>query len=252
MKVVPKGPTDVVVAGMSQAGSTLCFNLVREMYTFIPVSVTIWEPPNAHTVQEFANQGAPVVLLSKQHDLPSGAALSSTNPDVQSFKKSNNIGVLRVRRDLRDAVASRMRKERCDRNFEIIKEYCDLNISWHKVWEHIVDYDWVYEKYKETPLVVMRELRTALNMPHTDEQLIEVVHRSENLKHFYGDKERYFLSGAPAVQGVADFELVTKMREEQVTNNGVVGAYKDFFSEDELAFINATYGDWLRKYGYAK
>jgi len=241
----------IMITGMSQAGSTLCFNLLRALYTASDATIHIYDPPNIYGVRDSIHQSTTTVVLTKQHDLPFSAELSAAKPGCHTFKASHNIKVIRVQRDLRDAVASRLRKENRDRDLSVIKEYCDLNILWHRVWAHVADYDWVYEKYKEKPVVVMRELQAALGLSHSDETLGVIIHHSENLKHFYGDKEKCPLIGL-ADLSATDFHITTKMKKEQMTNNGIIGSYRDFFSEEEITFMNSTYGDWLKKYGYMK
>ena len=242
----------IITSGMSQAGSTLCFNLLRALYTAADATIHVYDPPNIHSIRDSIHQNTTTVVLTKQHDLPFSAELSVTNSGCyRTFKASHNIKVIRIQRDLRDAVASRLRKENSDRDLNVIKEYCDLNISWHRAWAHITDYDWVYERYKEKPIIVMRELQSVLGLSHSDELLRGVIHHSENLKHFYGDKEKCPLTGL-ADLSATDFDITTKMKKEQMTNNGIIGAYKDFFSEEEIAFMNSMYGDWLKKYGYMK
>ena len=140
-----------------------------------------------------------------------------------------------------------------NRDRDILKEYFDLNILWHESWAHTQDCDWAYEDYKEDPLAVTRELQGVLGLSHSDGVIAQVVYESENLKNFYDDKKECpgTLDGLKHMVP-QDFENVTKMKEEQVTNNGVIGSYKDFFSEEEIVFINTMYGDWLKEHGYIK
>jgi hypothetical protein len=250
----------ITITGMSEAGSTLCFNLVRALASTTNASILIYDPPEMHEIAPPAGgqDAAPHLneprhfMLCKQHLFPPAAALNSSNPECQTFKASHNVKIIRIRRDLRDAVASRIRKAKLQRyTLDTLEEYCDRNILWHDSSAHIADYDWVYEEYKESPIIVMRKLQSILGLSCPDEMLGALVHQSENLKNFW-DPANASLPEEIKRTPTQDFEITTKMVEGQVTNNGIIGAYKDFFSEEEIAFMNSTYGDWLRKYGYMK
>ncbi len=257
-----KAPTSltIFIMGMSEAGSTLCFNLVRACAAASRASILIYDPPEVHEIAppRGGQDAAPHpneprhFMLCKQHDLPSASALHSSNPECQTFKASHNTKIIRIRRDLRDAVASRIRKAKLQRyTLDTLQEYCDRNILWHDSSAHITDYDWVYEEYKESPIIVMRKLQSILGLSYPDEVLGALVHQSENLKHFW-DPADDSLSEEIKRTPTQDFKITTKMVEGQVTNSGIIVAYKDFFSEEEIAFMNSTYGDWLRKYGYMR
>lgn len=268
MKVIPKSDPSsqlvVLITGMSQAGSTLCFNIVRALMSYSGAKILIPDPPHTYLLRreetasplEGANlRGAPeAVLIGKQHDLPPTSPRHISNAPYTSDPGDPPVKIIRVRRDVRDAVASRLRKEEVhNRDRDILKEYFDLNILWHESWAHTQDCDWAYEDYKEDPLAVTRELQGVLGLSHSDGVIAQVVYESENLKNFYDDKKECpgTLDGLKHMVP-QDFENVTKMKEEQVTNNGVIGSYKDFFSEEEIVFINTMYGDWLKEHGYIK
>ena len=130
-------------------------------------------------------------------------------------------------------------------NLELIKETCDRNLSYYETWEHVVDYDWCYEKYKEDPIHIVKEMQSVLGTHNSDEDLARIINECEGLKNYYES------GGALRnPQDAENFELLTRLTKHHVTNKGKIGSYKTFFTQNEIEFMNSRYGDWLIKQGY--
>ena len=239
----------IMVSGMSEAGSTLCFNLARVLLleSGVGVVISVQEDPPLHLgMNPWTSPTGQRCALLKQHDLSPVSALNVGNPGWETAKRENNLTVIRVVRDLRDAAASRIRKNSVKKwNLELIKEMCDRNLSYYETWEHVVDYDWCYEKYKEDPIHIVKEMQSVLGTHNSDEDLARIINECEGLKNYYESGE-----ALRNPQDAESFELLTRLTKHHVTNKGKIGSYKTFFTQSEIEFMNSRYGDWLIKQGY--
>ena len=163
---------------------------------------------------------------------------------LENLRKIGSIGdVINVKRDLRDAVASAYRKFPDKDKFDILKASA-RNIEWHHCWAHLADYEWVYEEYKANPQTVLLNLQEALGFNLSLGELNEIIAQAEDLHH----QTTKFKSIAERL----DFEDMTRMYKEQITNKGIIGGYKDTLSAEEIKLIEDAHGSWLKQHGYMK
>lgn len=216
----------VIVGGMPQAGSTLCFNLVREMIELngMGTQVKLGGRP-AKYIKEGDETKSVDYTLVKTH-----ARMGNT------FTHTIN-----VRRDIRDSVASNKRKDPKFMDGDVMK-IANRNIGWYQQYVPVSDYEFVYEDYKTNPLVTMRALNDLFGFELSDEQLGEVINKAEGLKdknlshtHEWGHK----------------MWDKTLMSEIHITSNkGKIGGYKDTLTKEEIALLEEKYGEWLNSKGY--
>tara|TARA_Y100000310_G_C20520852_1_gene733599 strand:+ start:386 stop:1051 length:666 start_codon:yes stop_codon:yes gene_type:complete len=219
---------------MPQAGSTLCYNLARllvekSLYTLI---ANLQDPPTCLYFYEGTNIDRYYDIV-KQHDLAPDLRHRSTWPD--------NVYVINIKRDLRDTIASATRKLSEGKELDIL-ETCERNLEWHGAWTSLVDYEWVYESYKKSPLKIVQELQKTLKLNLDVDALNEVIAMAENLKTV--------MSSLDDADHQREFANITRMDKAQITNNGQVGGYKKTLTEEQIELIETTYNDWLVENGY--
>ena len=216
---------NVIVGGMPQAGSTLCFNLIREMV-------------------EINGMGVQVRLGGKSQYSKAGS--ESKRIDYSMVKNHTNMGgnfqiKINVRRDIRDSVASNKRKDPNFLNGNVIN-IADRNLSWYNSFVGSANYEFVYEDYKSEPLKTMVELNDLFGFELSEEQLQEVINISENIQN--QDLSESHQWGHPMWNK-------TLMSEKHITSNkGKIGGYKDTLTEAEIKLLEDKYGQWLKDKGY--
>ena len=172
---LPEGEYLITITGMPQAGSTLCYNLVRLLAQESGATVEIYYQDEGLTN---GSQGTTnkTYFLSKQHDLPPTSPIHRSHAEPYKFP---DWFIINVKRDLRDTIASAVRKNPAETD---IRKLCKRNIQWHYDWEHVADYEWIYEKYKEDPLKITQELHKTMDLDLSMEQVRKVVNMAEGLK----------------------------------------------------------------------
>ena len=232
---LPEGTYPVTITGMPQAGSTLCYNLVRLLAEESGATVEIYyqDEELVHGRRGTTNK---TYFLSKQHDLPPTSPVHRSHP--KPYKLPEWL-IINVKRDLRDTIASAVRKNPAETD---IRKLCKRNIQWHYDWEHAADYEWIYEKYKEDPLKITQELHKTMGLDLSMEQVRKVVNMAEGLKES--------LLGYHDATFQYRFEKITRMNSTQITNNGEIGGYRNTLTDEQIDLIETEFGDWLRKHGY--
>jgi len=225
---------DIYITGMSQAGSTLCYNMVRLLVECAGYPVKAWHQERRCIYRKDRAKQREYVLI-KQHDLSPASPIS--------YDKRPEAHVINVKRDLRDATASAYRKFPDKDKFDILKAAA-RNIEWYNCWTHLADYEWVYEDYKKKPQTILSAIQRVFGFELGLCELNEIIKEAEGLQH----ETLKFKSIAERL----DFEDMTRMDKTQITNKGIIGGYKDTLSTEEIELIEDAHGPWLRQHGYMK
>jgi len=203
---------DVIVAGMRHSGSTALFNMVRLMFESLGV------PFEAGYVEEDW-VGLPRktnVRLIKAHEVRDDAFIAHSI-------------VLTTRRDVRDSVASAVRRE-----FALCKalggatKYARYNRSLEELWLSKSDFVFVYEDFMESPADLANELRDFFGIELAN---IEAV-----------------VSGV--VNLPTDEYKKTLLSPLHITDPSRTLDYSDTLSEAEVFNITKQNFDWLHRNGY--
>ena len=230
---------NVLIAGMPQAGSTLCFNLIRLLLEKASHTLFIHFPasPDGQT-EHLHHPGTSnrVFQLMKQHFLPpESACWKSHGIACRDWR------IFVVKRDLRDTIASAIRKD--PPLAEDILSICARNIEWYtsscKIPAKI--YEWTYEEYQSDPLASLYKLRNQLRSNTPLKELPRILEQIETLK-----KEA--LANDPEHNKI--LWKVARMRADHFTNNGIIGGYKGTLTKQQIEDIEREYGCWLKKHGY--
>lgn len=148
----------IVVAGMRHCGSTVLFNVVRIALQKlgIPFASCYADYPGAmHNIKE--SDG---VRLIKVHEFRDDVAC------MADF-------VLTCRRDLRDTVASAVRRDflMCEMQGGAVG-YAKYNRTLHDMWAPQSDYEFNYERFMRTPELVVAEVLDVLRLSGVDTQQV--------------------------------------------------------------------------------
>lgn len=244
----------LAIGGMTQAGSTLCFNICRLLCEKAGEFVGVIGQEKQEFVYIFDNPNHSAArIICKQHNLDYDSPWRSP---FQSFKKGAPakmvlapIGDLRdtlvefqavnVIRDIRDCVASYIRKKEYKVTGEEFFQYLQNNYRYSKHWEAIADFVWIYEVYKSDPVRVIGELAILLELELTHEQVLQVHQEAESLHTKLVPND--FTSS---------LYCATKMDLSQQTNGGKIGDYHNTLTEKQINLIEEVYEHWLYSHRY--
>jgi len=211
----------IQVGGMSQSGSTLCFNLVR----------LLLEQSKLHEYK---------YILTKDH---------RKVPDQDFY-------IVTIR-DIRDTTASYYRKYKKQMSMDLF----DLQLkSARKNILYLDSYGtlksncllpccvntkvillWKYELYKSKPHMVLNRMTKFLKLESLSEHTINFI-----LNHAEG-----LINKAPSKSfNDLNFYQKTYMTQDNRTNHGIVGSYDETLPRNFIEKLNIDYRDWLLKYGY--
>lgn len=217
---------NIIVGGMPQAGSTLCFNLIREMIEANGMGVQV-------------KLGSRKAKYSKKGEETKLVDYNLVKTHARMGNKFHH--TINVRRDIRDSVASNKRKDPKFMGGDVMK-IAKRNMGWYNQYLPISDYEFVYEHYKADPLTTMRALNNLFGFELNDKELMVVIDKAEGLKD---EKLSHTHEWGHAMWDK------TLMSEIHITSNkGKVGGYKDTLTKEEIAKLEKNYGDWLKNKGY--
>ncbi len=242
----------IIVAGMTQSGSTLCFNLIRSICECAGKSVYSrglfkGHPYDKHTKAD--------VHVLKCHDYKP----SILSPPPARYKVGSSEVILGqddttivCQRDIRDCVASRMRRiqglgfgspvNRLDTDEQIL-EYCNNLLGpMYQEWSSYFDYRFIYERYVKSSLSVVKELSELVGCPDIDCKL--PIEYTEKLKQN---------PDLPLIDSVKNpIWVSTMMTKAHVTNNGSVGGFSDYLTNDQIRLVESNFGSWLDEHLHAR
>ena len=247
----------VIVCGMTQSGSTLLYNMIREFYEFNNFNVLCMiagKPTYITDGYDSTKIKNPIIQLTKQHD-----ATSENNLENMVF--------INTRRDVRDCVASLSKKNPSYLGGDLIK-MADENIGHFESAKTFSDYQWNYEDYKKDPIGETKKIFKFLSkftyksiadgVIHENKKLnpndvydanvAKMVHMCENIKNLnIPDSEEEDIINSH------NLYKKTLMSKKHITsNNGKVGAYKQTFTKKQINLIEKECGPWLIENGYMK
>lgn len=203
----------VTIAGLPRSGSARCMNAVRLMFEMSAY------PVNVSFIENFEHSDSAVNLV-KIHNY-------SQELHSRSYR------VITTIRDFRDCVASckRLRPEKS------VKEIAPEFMKRYVAWAGKSSYEMNYERYQHYPLKILFEVCDVLGLQLSETQIGNIKQELINYRYKKDWTQEDFSA--------------TMMTNEKVTNDGKIGGFKDLTSY-ELAWIENTYGEWLRQHGYMK
>jgi len=170
----------IVVVGMFRAGSTVLFNMIRYMlieeYGKDEVYSCYYPKRNPKKEKKY--------VVMKQHDFDAGLLEES---DM----------VFTTRRDIRDVVASLIRRDGRHR-WKSIPKVCQWAKDCYDGWKKHSTYEFVYERYKANPLKVIKEVGAILNI---DCKARKIQEKLEALKKPRQPRETLIMSAKHVTDG---------------------------------------------------
>jgi hypothetical protein len=204
----------IVVAGMRHSGSTALFNLLRLSLMQTGVKFISCYSEYKNCIDAIINTDA--FGLIKTHEKREDVAQVA---DV----------ILTTRRDLRDTVASAVR-----RKFPMYTKagstlnYAEYNRKLHDEWWNQSDYEFIYEYFMNDPFRTMDEVLDKVGIRGVD-----LVKLKQELDDLPTDKYE-----------------VTLLSDSHITDPKHEISYRDTLEADEIRDINERHYDWLSRYGY--
>lgn len=208
---------NIVIAGMTQSGSTLLFNIVRQYYENKSLRV-VSANYRSHTIY------IGDVLIMKVHHYS------------RNIHKLADI-IFSTKRDIRDATASFYRKSQnknkfIDKNFT---QYVTENTDLYNAWREYSNYEFVYESYKKDPVNTIIEIVKTLGEKISKKDAKTIQHSIEAMK----DEK-----SLPNKDDSSNYYKKTFFTKAHITNTGVKG-YLKTLSKEQIRYIEKNYCDYL-------
>lgn len=199
------------IGGMGLSGSTLCYNIFR--------------------------------LTSKLKSYPKPLKIH-----IWDFVTNNSNTIFTIR-DLRDTIASMIRK---DPNVWGDGKYMEAASyqmdGYYKSWEgKRKDIIWKYEDYKSNPYEYFSEVAQKLSIPISDDEIKMVIDMAENIKNSPLIPVHQDHLGTPDERAAWG---LTKLSKRHITNGGKIGDFDNFLTEEQIRNIESKYRYFFEEHGY--
>lgn len=215
---------NIVIGGMGLAGSTLCFNIIKNISDLTNNSHKVYLGTNLKYTED---NGGYMINIYKSHYY---------HPKFTSREFFNIL----VIRDLRDCTSSMIRKapEKWEENPIAAADY---NMGYYNSWKNKrYNTYFKYEEYKENPFKYVKDLIKLMMINLSDEQINEVIFKSENIinNNEITNKQN----------GIGwNKHLLTK---KHATNSGKIGDYRSNLTDNNIKKIENKYSWFFEKYKY--
>ena len=204
----------IIVAGMRHCGSTALFNIIRLSMVSCNINFQSCYSEYGELADRVPDEKG--IYLLKTHEF---------RDDVAGFADT----VLTSRRDLRDTVASAVRRDFYLLNKMGQVEYAKYNRMLHDSWSSISDYEFVYEEFMSNPVETIEKVLSFLGIEGVDSS--QVYCQLTNLP-------------------VDDYEN-TLLSPTHITDPERKFSYIDSLDGDIIRKIESHNSKWLEMYGYA-
>lgn len=200
----------IAIGGMGLSGSTLCYNIFRVIRDNSELD---YELHKIHEYNEYAEVSKTIFMV----------------------------------RDLRDTVASMLRKdpERWNGDVEEASKY---QMMWYyDTWKNAKkDIVWRYEDYKSNPYEYVNNVNLELGINLPMDFIKQVVDVCEGIKDMNIPTHQDKLETSEE----AILWEATKMSKRHITNGGKIGGYKDYLTEEQIRFIESKYKYFFEEQNY--
>jgi hypothetical protein len=200
----------VIIGGMGLSGSTLCYNIFRVLRDNSELN---YEVIKIHEYNHAATMGKTIFMI----------------------------------RDLRDTVASMLRKdpERWNGDVEEASKY---QMMWYyDTWKDVnKDIVWKYEEYKSNPYEHTYSAISKLGLNVSYDLVKQVIDTCENIKDMNIPHHQDFIQ----TEEEAILWETTKMSKKHITNGGKIGGYKEYLTEEQIRFIETKYKYFFEEQNY--
>jgi hypothetical protein len=199
----------VIIGGMGLSGSTLCYNIFR------------------------------IIAERKGHKTPKKI-------HEWNFQANNGKTIFMVR-DLRDTVASMLRKDPEQWKGDVVQASLYQMKWYYDSWKGKgIDFVWKYEEYKSNPYEYTKTACDTLGIPITLAEVTDIVNEAETIKDRGIPAHQSFLKNNEE----AKIWSITKLSKRHITNDGKIGGYKDYLTEEQIKFIESKYKYFFEQQNY--
>ena len=200
----------IAIGGMGLSGSTLCYNIFR-------------------VIKDNTDLNYEVIKLHEYNGFATGAK------------------TIFMIRDLRDTVASMLRKDPDHWKGDVEKAtYYQMKFyydSWDGKKKDVV---WKYEDYKSNPYEYVNSATQKLGMNLPIEFIKQIVDGCEGIKDMNIPEHQNELNTPEQIALWND----TKMSKRHITNGGKIGGCVDYLTEEQIRFIEKEYRYFFEDNGY--
>jgi hypothetical protein len=199
----------IIIGGMGLSGSTLCYNIFR----IISERRGYKTPQKIHEWNHAALKGKTIFMV----------------------------------RDLRDTVASMLRKDPDHWKGDVEKATMYQMMWYYDSWKgKDKNFVWKYEDYKDNPYEYAKAACDTVGIPITIEEITEIVDEAENIKNLNIPSHQNSLITKEEV----NLWWSTKLSKRHITNDGKIGGYRNILSDDDVKFIETKYRYFFDQQNY--
>ena len=200
----------IAIGGMGLSGSTLCYNIFR-------------------VIKDNSELDYEVLKLHEHNGFTIGAK------------------TIFMVRDLRDTVASMLRKDPDHWKGDVEKAtYYQMKFYYDSWADKQKDFIWKYEDYKSQPYEYVKKATLALGINLSMDFIKQIVDGCEEIKDMNIPTHQNELQTAEQ----AILWDTTKMSKRHITNGGKIGGYKDYLTEEQIRFIETEYRYFFEEQNY--
>ncbi len=233
----------IVCNGMIRSGSTLQFNICKELISWKTDNYIIGFYPDDVPEGFYSHQGVKVLKSHKPY-------LSGNGTEA--------VKTLYIYRDLRDVYLSLKRKLKCDQSHcfnmidEALDDYAQIVSSSNVLLQK-------YENVYEDLTYSIEEVAKFIECDFTKEKILEMSQKL-NVDSLVNSKERKKFKFTDRIKilanklGIKRFNIYDENSYLHYNHfsidRGAVGSWKENLSESEISQINHRYQEWLEGHGY--
>jgi hypothetical protein len=208
----------IAVVGMRQSGSTALYNMIRYIFTSNDIAV-YGEVDDEYDPLCKKAQASPVHIRK-------GHAYSSSVNEWSDY-------IFVTKRDLRDSVASSIRKKGKPIGDKDIIAHCHRLIEAYSEWEKYANYIFSYELFMKNPESVISEVLGILGV-----SCASVSEINDWLQYL-------FKASGKRLKKIGYDEI--RLTRRFITNKGRVGGYKKTLSSHESKLIRKEFNWWYNR-----
>jgi hypothetical protein len=223
---------DIVVCGVPRSGSTLLFNLIREL-----VKIELDRLDGFFTTEiEYQN------LLSKERSFFVKKNHEVSWLLIKRIKSNLSLGFF-THRDIRDVVVSLMQKGWMqDFNTWIERKGLHTMVNNSLIYASVKNMNTIsYEELTNDRLTVVNNIKKILNLDHVDESSMKMIVRNSSIEEIRKKIENISVDD--------EYDRATHLHKDHIAD-AEMGKWRRHLSDDQVEVINAISREYLIRFNY--
>jgi len=223
---------DIVVCGMPRSGSTLLFNLIRELMAVELGRSDGFFADESEYKKILLNEKS--FFIKKNHEM-SWVLINRINSNL-------SIGFFTYR-DIRDVVVSLMQKGWIqDFDQWIDRKYLHRIVNNSLIYADVRNMHLIsYEYLMNNKMKVVKDIKKVLNLQNIDEFSIEMIIKSSSIEEVRNKIEKMPKS--------EEYDRYTHLHKDHIAD-AEIGKWKYYLSDKQIEVINAISKKYLIKFDY--